>query len=345
MKGVKFGSLHSFYEWGLILSEKEIKSPKPKTIEFEIEGSDGVLDYTDFFGDVKFENRKLSFKFAKPSIVPDGFLALFSVVQNNLHGKKMQVILDDDPDHCYIGRVTVNEWKSNKRIGEIVIDVDAEPYKYKVARSSQLVSLCGSNLINLDKAVISPNGTWTKIDTGYTYQQGASVTGSYAFFEILLAGGKTYTLSVTQAASSTATNLIVYSDRMYGNQIAKGTNIVTFTPEKTGMYIVALVANSSTTAAEFSNVMLVEGSTILPYEAYNNAVEITVTAFVENLKMPSVPDIISQDDVTITNGEETFVIKAGETLHKEEFQMKEGSNQFNITGTGIVVFEWQDGGL
>lgn len=23
MKGVKFGGLHSFYEWGLILSEKE----------------------------------------------------------------------------------------------------------------------------------------------------------------------------------------------------------------------------------------------------------------------------------------------------------------------------------
>ena len=78
MKGVKFGSLHSFNEWGLILSEKEIKSPKPKTIEFEIEGSDGVLDYTEFFGGVKYENRQLTFKFVKAGISPDGFLALFS---------------------------------------------------------------------------------------------------------------------------------------------------------------------------------------------------------------------------------------------------------------------------
>lgn len=53
MKGVKFGGLHSYTEWGLILSEKEIKAPKPKKIEFEIEGSDGVLDYTDFFGGVR----------------------------------------------------------------------------------------------------------------------------------------------------------------------------------------------------------------------------------------------------------------------------------------------------
>ena len=28
MKGVYFGGLHSFYEWGLILSEKEIKAPQ-----------------------------------------------------------------------------------------------------------------------------------------------------------------------------------------------------------------------------------------------------------------------------------------------------------------------------
>lgn len=135
MKGVKFGGLHSYYEWGLILSEKEIQAPKPKTIEFEIEGSDGVLDYTDFFGGVRYENRKLTFKFAKANIVPDGYLALFSLVQNTIHGKKMQVILDDDPAHFYYGRVTVNEWTSNKNLGEIVIEVDAEPYKQEVAET------------------------------------------------------------------------------------------------------------------------------------------------------------------------------------------------------------------
>lgn len=135
MKGVKFGGLHSFYEWGLILSEKEIEPPKPKTKTVDVEGADGVLDYTEAFGDVKYQNRQLSFKFYKANIVPDGFLALFSVVQNALHGKKLQVILDDDPAHYYLGRVTINEWKSNKRLGEITIEVDADPYKYKVAET------------------------------------------------------------------------------------------------------------------------------------------------------------------------------------------------------------------
>lgn len=132
MKGVRFGNLHSYYEWGLILGSKEIQSPEPKINQIEIEGGDGVLDLTDFFGDTKYKNRSLSFQFTKPNIVPDGFLALYSAVQNAIHGKVMDIILDDDPANYYRGRVTINEWKSDKNIGSIVIEVDAEPYKYKL---------------------------------------------------------------------------------------------------------------------------------------------------------------------------------------------------------------------
>ena len=119
----------------IVLFSKEIKAPAPKRYEIEIEGSDGVLDYSDFFGGVKYENRQLTFKFYKPNIVPDGFLALFSVVQGAIHGKKMQVILDDDPAYFYYGRVTVDEWKASKRLGEITIAVDAEPYKRAVSET------------------------------------------------------------------------------------------------------------------------------------------------------------------------------------------------------------------
>lgn len=57
MKCVKFGGLHSFYEWGLILSEKEIKAPQPKTNAVDVEGADCEIDYTEAFGDVKYQNR------------------------------------------------------------------------------------------------------------------------------------------------------------------------------------------------------------------------------------------------------------------------------------------------
>lgn len=161
MKGVKFNGLHSYYEWGLILSEKELKSPDIKTYTVEIEGGNGVLDFTEFFGAVKYNNRKLTFKFIKPQIVPDGFLSLYSLVQGTLHGKKMQVILDDDPAYFYYGRVSINDWKSNKGIGEIVIEVDAEPFKQSITETvvTKAVSSSANIILNNDKMPVVPTIT------------------------------------------------------------------------------------------------------------------------------------------------------------------------------------------
>lgn len=163
MKGVRFGGLHSYYEWGLILTEKELKSPNVKTYTVELEGSNGVIDFTEFFGAVKYDNRKLTFKFIKTNIVPDGFLSLYSLVQDTLHGRKMQVILDDDPAYFYYGRISINEWKSNKGIGEIVIEVDAEPYKQSTTETvvSHAVSGSASILLDNDKMPVVPTITTT----------------------------------------------------------------------------------------------------------------------------------------------------------------------------------------
>lgn len=193
MKGIKFNNFHSWTEWGLILSEKEIKSPKPKTKEVDIAGGDGVLDYTEYFGGVKFENRQLTFKFAKTNIVLDEFLALFSTVQNVLHGEKMKIVLDDDPDHYYIGRVTISEWKANKRVGEITVEVDAEPYKYKVAETVVTQAVTGTTpmILTNSKMPVVPTITTTAAMTiafgGYSVEAKA---GTFRIPEMQLAEGQ-----------------------------------------------------------------------------------------------------------------------------------------------------------
>lgn len=201
MKGVKFGGFHSFYEWGLILSSKEIKSPAPKINQIEIEGGDGVLDLTDFFGDVKYENRSLSFNFSKTNIVPDGFLALYSLVQNTIHGKMMQVILDDDPAHYYYGRVTINEWKSNKNIGEIVIEVDAEPYKYKLNETVLTVAVSGEDtvvLTNSRKRVVPQITTDAEFTISFDGYSGTFSAGTFTIPELVLKeGAKAVTVTGT----------------------------------------------------------------------------------------------------------------------------------------------------
>ena len=130
MNGVTFGTLHSYNDLELILNSKTIGQPTPKTATVDIPGGDGELDYTEYFGDVKYNNRTLSFEFST-IVKPTEFLALFSRLQNLFNGRKTTIVLDDDPDFYYVGRVFVNEWKTNGRIGKIVIDVNAEPYKYR----------------------------------------------------------------------------------------------------------------------------------------------------------------------------------------------------------------------
>ena len=141
MNGVKFDNLHSYEDLGLILTSKTIGMPEPKTATNQVPGADGELDYTEYFGDVKYTNRSLEFEF---SIIdaPADFLKLYSRLHNTMNGRKMKITLDDDPGFYYTGRVFIDEWKSNGRIGKVVIGVNAEPYKLKETKTivSQIIS-------------------------------------------------------------------------------------------------------------------------------------------------------------------------------------------------------------
>lgn len=341
MNGVTFGEYHSYDDFSLILTSKEIAAPKIKTVEIDIPGADGTLDLTEFFGEPKYENVKLIFQFS--TIVPqNNFLTQFSTVKNAIHGKKLRISLDAESGFFYVGRCYVSSFTNEKNIGKISVECECEPYKYRLVKTGHIVSLSGKNFINLDDA--SFKGTWVKTATGFSYSRGNETGGSYVAFKIPLAAGKTYTFSAVISSTGTAASLYVYSGKIYGETVAKNTGAVTFTPEKTAFYFLALIANSTTTAAEFANVMLEESAAATSYAAFEST-ENTVTTFVVNSKKKSVPDISAQYEVTITNGEETFVIKDGETKTFPEFELKEGSNQFNITGTGVVVFEWQEGEL
>ena len=149
MKGVKFDDYHSYLDFGLILSSHSIEGAKPKTEMIDIPGSDGSLDLSEYFGDVKYKDRKLSFTFSTIGR-PSEFLQNYSRVQNLVNGRKMKIVLDDDPDFYYVGRVTVDEWKSKPRVGSITIDCDCEPYKYKTYETVVVNKISGSETIIYD---------------------------------------------------------------------------------------------------------------------------------------------------------------------------------------------------
>lgn len=131
MDTVTFGTKNSYADFGLILSSKSVSLPKAKTKTVEVPGADGVIDLTEILSnDVKFGNRKLQFTFTVVDHF-NGWAARLSEVANYLHGKKMKVYMDWDKQFYYEGRCTVNSFKSKKRTATIVIDVDADPWKYE----------------------------------------------------------------------------------------------------------------------------------------------------------------------------------------------------------------------
>lgn len=130
MKGITFGLYHSYADLNLILKSKEIGSPAVKQRKQDIEGANSALDYTDYFGEPKYEDVTHKFQFS--TTVPENeFLSLYSEVKNALHGKKMRIVLDDDPLFYYIGRPNVSPFTSEKNIGLINIEPECEPFKYK----------------------------------------------------------------------------------------------------------------------------------------------------------------------------------------------------------------------
>ena len=129
MIGVTFGEKHSYNDFGLILSSKEISYPKVKENKIEVLGANGYIDLTEISGNgVKYENRTLSFTFTL--LDPNEWERKKGDIANYLHGIKMKVTLDSDPPHYYYGRGSINSFKSDKAIGTMVVDFDVEPFKY-----------------------------------------------------------------------------------------------------------------------------------------------------------------------------------------------------------------------
>ena len=151
MKGVSFHGYHSYRDLHLLMTSKEIGAPEVKRHTIDIAGADGELDFTDYFGEPKYQNAQHRFTFE--SIQPrNDQLQQFTDIKNAIHGKKGRIILDDDPSFFYVGRCTVSKYTNEKNIGKITVECDCEPYKYKMTETVVTRAVNGVEDINLTNA-------------------------------------------------------------------------------------------------------------------------------------------------------------------------------------------------
>ena len=130
MHGVIFGDKHTYRDWGLITkSRPDISPPQPKLKLIEVPGSDTVIDLTESLtGKVHYEMRTIKFSFTVTD-ERDRWPFRYQEILNYMHGKSIRIIMDDDPNYYYIGRMTVGSLEPQKKIATLTMDAQVEPYK------------------------------------------------------------------------------------------------------------------------------------------------------------------------------------------------------------------------
>lgn len=130
--------INTFDNWHLVPANRPVVAMPPVREQIlELPGSNGNLDLTDSLtGYPLYGDRTGSWEF----IVLNQFNGvenydwseLYSQIAYAIHGVKSVVVLEDDPDYFYIGRLKLDSWTTEENNSKITISYVLEPYKYEI---------------------------------------------------------------------------------------------------------------------------------------------------------------------------------------------------------------------
>lgn len=150
MYGVWFDNMHLGGTADLIMNYARVGTPASKIKEIEVPGMDGVLDITESLGEVKYNSRKISFKFTAT-----GGSRINELI-NILHGKRKKIILDRDEGFYYRGRLEAADPVVSGNLTSVEMSAKCEPYKYKAHITRHKEDVKGaSNIVLLNEKMQS----------------------------------------------------------------------------------------------------------------------------------------------------------------------------------------------
>ena len=180
MNTVTFSDKNSYEDFGLVLGKKQIGEAVARTKYVNVPARDGVLDFTEAFGEVTYENRTLVFWLQYIGADSD-WLATLSALTNYLQGRKHKIFIE--PDYYWEGRCVVKAADSDKGLREIEVECDCGPYKKRLEDTIIEVTASGADIVKTimnDRRTVTPKITvlsgaptlsWTDQKTGATFTQ------------------------------------------------------------------------------------------------------------------------------------------------------------------------------
>lgn len=127
--------IHTWEDWGLVPSSRPVVNPPSvKTNTIEIPGANGVIDLSEIpLGFPTYNNTTGSWDFNvahdKTGLEWD---QTYSLIKSYIHGKRRKVVLTDDKSYYYEGRLSVNQFKSDRYFSKITINYDLHPFKWMI---------------------------------------------------------------------------------------------------------------------------------------------------------------------------------------------------------------------
>lgn len=187
MEGVVFGGRHS-EDYGAIMNYARITPPSVKENYVDIAGGDSDIDLTEAVGGVVFEDGQIDFKFTLFDRMKK------EQMKNDLHGKRMDIMLGRDPEFHYEGRVKCTKDDQNGTLFELYFEVKVKPYKIQKRETVHIEEINNGTkeifLINSRMPVmpaITVDGDISLFYEGTKYRM---KTGTYQIPEITLYEGR-----------------------------------------------------------------------------------------------------------------------------------------------------------
>lgn len=134
MKQAIFDNIKTKDDLHLVIIKQDIQPAVPKTNFIDIKGANGSIDLTESLGvGVLYSDRIIEWTFGVyPS---DDWADKRSEVSSKLNGKRFKIILGDDPDYYYDGRLSVMAYETDRLAHTITVQAFCKPFKLKNERT------------------------------------------------------------------------------------------------------------------------------------------------------------------------------------------------------------------
>lgn len=138
---ITIGNKNTWNDWHLIPTSRPLVSlPSVNTKMVEIPGRNGSIDLSEYLtGSRTYSRRKGSWEFY---VIQDKWNAswaeVYATIAAYVHGKQLDIVLEDDPNYKYSGLLTLS-WRSSKDYSTITIEYDLEPQKVNTVNGAVII--------------------------------------------------------------------------------------------------------------------------------------------------------------------------------------------------------------